>query len=94
MIVLKFSNESGAPRVIYVEPAGGDYTLMPGEELEIQVEEELPKTFCMVESANYTQVFLENVTLKNLMTVYTVNQNGREIEAGHNNEHNPHISNP
>jgi hypothetical protein len=90
MIQLRFSNESKVPRVIYVEPRGDDYTLLPNEELEMRIADDRPQTFHLIESDQVTQVFLESMNIKNVNTLFTVYQNGHEIHGGHNREHNPH----
>lgn len=77
-IINDSSNQSS--RVVYVEPWGEDYTLLPGEELEIIADsnaKEMP-WFNVVESYGATSVYCENTS------EYVVLQDGRELECGHN----------
>ena len=71
-------NSRKAPQVVAVEPWANDYTLLPGEELEIVA---FGKTampwFNVVELDGTTQVYCEETS------EFKVVSGGRELECGH-----------
>lgn len=81
---LGISNRRSRSWVVYVEPWGEDYTLLPGESLEIlaQGEGAMP-WFNVVERDNATQVYFEET---NDWSVYC---EGRPVECGHNRDVRP-----
>ena len=76
-----FSNNRAIPHVVYVEPWGEDFTLMPGEELEIVAFSRGPAPwFYTVESDEGSQIYC------NETDDFKVCQNGRELICGHNRQ--------
>ncbi len=79
-IVIANDSRSKRSRLVAVEPWGNDYTLLPGEELEVVAEsdtDEMP-WFIVAESNGDTAVWCEETD------VFTVLQGGVELECGHN----------
>ncbi len=76
------SNHCNNPRsrVVYVEPWGEDYTLLPNEKLEIiaQPSDDIAPWFYIVESDVYTQVYCEATC------DFEIWQEGQRLECGHN----------
>lgn len=79
---LAVSNSSSKPRVLAVEPWANDYTLLPGEELEIVAfgNAELP-WFYVVEWDGTSQVYCHEAA------DFKVVQKGVELECGHGRSH-------
>jgi hypothetical protein len=71
-------NSLSAHRIVAVEPWAGDYTLMPGEKLEVVAfgKSAVP-WFIVVEWDNTTQVYCENAD------DYRVMQDNRQLDCGH-----------
>jgi hypothetical protein len=79
-IGVRNSPDSSCSRVVYVEPWGEDYTLRPGEQLEIIARGGAsPPWFHVVESDGVTSVYVEGDGED-----FAVWQDGRRIECGHN----------
>ena len=76
-----FSNERKSPQVIAVEPWANDYTLLPGEQLEIIAfgRTAIP-WFNVVEWDGTSQVYCEETV------DFRVLQKGIELECGHNRQ--------
>jgi hypothetical protein len=71
--------DSSRSRVVYVEPWGEDYTLRPGEELEIVAwGESVPPWFNVVEGDTATSVYVEGDCKE-----FAVHQAGQQIQCGH-----------
>lgn len=78
------SNARTAPRVVAVEPWGNDYTLLPGEELEvIAFGREATPWFHVVESDEATRICCEDAD------TFEVLQSGRELECGYRRQSKP-----
>ena len=77
------SNSRSKPQVVAVEPWANDYTLLPGEELEIIAfgDTELP-WFHVVEWDGTSQVYIQ------VTGDFKVMQNGVELQCGHNRQPN------
>jgi hypothetical protein len=76
---LAMSNSTNRPRIVWVEPWGEDYTLMPGEELLITAEDTAEQPwFHVVELADSSQVYIE------AGGAFQVLQGSRRLECGHN----------
>jgi hypothetical protein len=77
-------NSRKAPQVVAVEPWGNDYTLLPGEKLEVVAfgESAMP-WFNVVEWDGATQVYCED------MVDFKVVQGDRELECGHQRQAEP-----
>jgi hypothetical protein len=76
---IEFSNRRSEPHVVAVEPWGEDYTLLPGEALEVVAfGEAAAPWFHVVESDGVSQVYCEQAAL------FKVLQAGVELECGHN----------
>jgi hypothetical protein len=75
---LGVSNSRKVPQIVAVEPWANDYTLRPGESLEIMAfgKREFP-WFNVVEWDGTTQVYCEDTA------EFKVLQGGRELECGH-----------
>jgi hypothetical protein len=75
------SNSRGKPQVVAVEPWADDYTLLPGEELEIVAfgNAETP-WFHVVEWDGTSQVYCAETA------DFRVVQNGIELQSGHNRQ--------
>lgn len=75
---LKFRNSHPIPHVVYVEPWAEDFTLFPGEALEVHAYS-LGTTphFYIVASAGITQVYCES------SDTFKVIQDGAELACGH-----------
>lgn len=79
---LRVHNSTPMPRIVWVEPWGEDYTLLPGEELEIMARNEAEQPyFTLVEWPQSTQVYLEGVS-----DDYEVLQDGSRLGCGHNRQ--------
>jgi hypothetical protein len=78
---LGVSNSRRKPQVVAVEPWANDYTLLPGEELEIVAfgDTALP-WFHVVEWDGTSQVYCEDTA------DFKVVQKGVELECGHNRQ--------
>ncbi len=79
------TNDTSHSRMIWVEPWGGDFTLLPGKTFDIVATDanELPY-FTVVEREDGTQVFVE--TSNPMQSDYTVTQDGERVAAGSNRE--------
>lgn len=74
------SRDCSQSRVVYVEPWGEDYTLLPGEELEIVATgPNSPPWFNVVEWDQATSVYIEGDCAD-----FAVYQAGQRLECGHN----------
>jgi len=75
------SNSRTKPQIVAVEPWANDYTLLPGEELEIVAfgDVEMP-WFHVVEWDGASQVYC------NETSDFKVFQKGVELECGHNRQ--------
>jgi hypothetical protein len=78
---IELSNQRASPHVIAIEPWGEDFTLMPGEELEVVAfgGERIP-WFHVVEWDGATQVYCEGAV------DFRVLQAGVQLECGHNRQ--------
>jgi hypothetical protein len=77
---LRVQNSTERPRIVWVEPWAEDFTLLPGEELEIRARNDSGQPwFSAVEWPDSTQVYLEDVG-----SDFEVLQNGNRLECGHN----------
>ena len=75
---LHLGNDTDRPRTIYVEPWGEDFTLRPGEALEVAAfSKGDPPYFHMVWNDDGTQIFCENTD------DFVVTADGRQLECGH-----------
>ena len=78
---LGLSNQRKRPQIVAVEPWANDYTLLPGEELEIvALGEGAMPWFHVVEWDGTTQVYCEETAQ------FKVLQHGVELECGHNRQ--------
>jgi hypothetical protein len=77
---LQIENSTARPRIVWVEPWAEDFTLLPGEQLEIVARNHSEQTwFSLVEWPESTQSYLEAV-----VNEFEVRQDGRRLECGHN----------
>ncbi len=75
---LEFSNSHPVPHVVYVEPWGEDFTLLPGEALEVHAYScGTTPHFHIIASAGGTQVYCEGAD------TFKVIQDGAELACGH-----------
>lgn len=83
-IRLSFVNQDALnPRVIWVEPLGEDYTLRPGESLELIAQSEGQDPWFFVEERNHDSlVWLQG----DLNVLFVVMQGERRLACGHNRE--------
>jgi hypothetical protein len=73
-------NESQRPWIIWVEPWAEDFTLLPGERLEIISQGDSAQPwFQVVEQEQSTQVYVMGGD-------YDVLQNGTRLQGGHNRQ--------
>ena len=89
---LSFSNSRTVPHIVWIEPWGEDYTLMPGEELQIVATidyqnwpprpDDAAAFFDIVENDGSTQVYCEKTNDVKVM------QGDRELEIGHQRQSN------
>ena len=71
------SNSGTAPRVVFVEPWGEDYTLFRGQGFRVVAfGAETAPSFEIVENDNATSVYCENAT------GFTVLLDGKELKCG------------
>jgi hypothetical protein len=87
-------NDADKPRAIWLEPLAEDFTLLPGEELEIVARDKAKQPwFALVERPDSTQVYVEGTSLdlrdgaracKQLIGGYQVLQGAKRLECGHN----------
>jgi hypothetical protein len=87
-------NDADNPRIIWLEPLTEDFTLLPGEELEIVARDDSEQPwFALVEWPDSTQVYIEGISLdfrdgaracQQLIGSYEVLQGGKRLECGHN----------
>ena len=76
-------NQTDRPRVVWIEPVGNDYTLLPGERLELVAHDpSMLPWFSVVERFSATQVYI--VTPNPMHTIFVVLQAGGELIVGHN----------
>ena len=75
------SNHRAVPHVVAVEPWGEDFTLLPGEGLEIQAfgKDVVPWFHC-VECEGASQVYCEEAVY------FMVSKGGTQLECGHNRQ--------
>jgi len=74
-------NHKTVPHVVAVEPWGADYTLLPGESLEVVAfGGEVAPSFELVEWNDSSQVYCNDAS------TYEVMQNGAVIPCGHNRQ--------
>jgi hypothetical protein len=72
-------NATDRPRIVWVEPWGEDFTLLPKEKLEVIARNgSEPLWFHVIEHREGTQVYIEGYT-----NDYEVIQNGRPLHCGH-----------
>lgn len=74
-------NDRPRPHVVWIEPWGEDYTLLPGEKLLITTSDSndgITPVFNLVETEGNTQVYVERLTYPKLEI------DGVAIECGHN----------
>jgi hypothetical protein len=83
---LGISNRRDVPHVVAVEPWADDFTLLPGEELEVVAlgEESVP-WFYVVEWNGASQVYC------NEADDFEVLQGGVRLECGHNRQQDPAV---
>lgn len=75
---LGVTNSRNGPQIVAVEPWANDYTLLPGEQLEILAFGKIASPwFNVVEWDGTTQVYCEETS------DFKVLQGGRELECGH-----------
>jgi hypothetical protein len=75
------SNSTKRPRIVWVEPWGEDYTLLPGEELELLCRDDTEQPwFHVVEWEDGSQIYVEQGGY------FEVLQQGKRIECGHNRQ--------
>lgn len=73
-----FCNRQAKPHVVAVEPWGEDFTLLPGESLEIlAMSESVQPSFEVVEWADCSQVYCNDAA------DFKVMQGGVQLECGH-----------
>ena len=78
------SNRRDAPQVVAVEPWADDFTLMPGEELEIVAySDSAAPWFFVVEWKGTSQIYC------NETDDFEVLQGGVRLECGHNRQPDP-----
>lgn len=78
---LGVSNLRMTPHVVAVEPWGADFTLMPGEELELLAYgDKATPWFVLVEWEGTSQIYCEDAN------DYEVLQGGARLECGHNRQ--------
>lgn len=78
---LEVRNARTLPHVIFVEPWGEDYTLLPGEEVEIVAfSDSTVAKFHLVEWDEMSQVYC------NEASSFQVLQAGSQLECGHNRQ--------
>ena len=57
---MSITNETGQPRVVWIEPWGGDFTLLPGDTFEIVATDLATRPcFSIVEQEDGTQIYVE-----------------------------------
>ena len=79
--IFPVSNSRSVPHLISVEPWGADYTLLPGESMEVIAYGDIRAPwFELVEGSRHSQVFCESAV------TFEVMQNGVVLECGHNRE--------
>jgi hypothetical protein len=78
---LGVSNQTKQPRIVWVEPWAEDFTLLPGEELEIVCRGDTEQPwFCVVENQDSTQVYVESGGYPDVL------QNGQRLKCGYNRQ--------
>lgn len=80
---LEVYNDTQRPRAVWVEPIAEDFTLLPGESLEIIARGvQNRQWFGLVEHEDVTQVYLQEPDYDD----FQVTQKGKRLECGHNRE--------
>ncbi len=75
---LPVSNSRPVPHIVAVEPWGADFTLLPGESLDvIATGDKVEPWFQVVEDVGISQVFCEDASS------FEVTQDGVALECGH-----------
>jgi hypothetical protein len=78
-----FWNDRSRPHTVWVEPLGEDYTMLPGERIEIVVRDRKAHPwFTLVETDGNTQAYIEGAQC----TDFDVIQEGKRLECGHNRQ--------
>jgi hypothetical protein len=81
---LGVSNRTDRPRIIWVEPIPDDYTLLPGEELEIVVTDPHRTPWFDIDEWPYsTQIYVMDAIPETWLDGIRVIQNGNRLEPGH-----------
>jgi hypothetical protein len=78
-VKISLQNSTSLPRILWMEPLGEDFTLLPGEEVEIVFRRGRPS---IVEHAESTQIYIEETDLLD----YDVLLDGKVLECGHNRQ--------
>jgi len=75
------SNNTKRPRIVWLEPWGEDYTLLPGEQLDIVCHDDSEQSwFHVVEHEESTQVYVEGGGYPDVI------QSGQRLACGHNRQ--------
>ena len=86
---LQVHSHKAVPYLVAVEPWGADYTLLPGESLQVVAfGDEVAPSFELVEWNNSCQVYCDDASS------YEVRQNGAVIHCGHNRQPDRRASSP
>ena len=82
-VSIRIHNDRTFPHVVWIEPWGEDYTLLPGEKFDIATTDSNAGDgpyFCLVETNGNTQVFVERGNDPQLQI------DGIAVECGHNRQ--------
>lgn len=82
-VAIAFTNDRTKPHVVWVEPWGEDYTMLPKDECVVlaeRIEASEKPCYWLVETEGNTQVYCEQLDYPK------VTINGVQVQCGHNRE--------
>jgi hypothetical protein len=83
LVSIEIRNDRSRPHVVWIEPWGEDYTLIPNQKVHVEVAETELGTgsyFNLVETEGNTQVYIERGGYPR------VSVDGESVECGHNRQ--------
>src|SRR5690348_17252253 len=79
-VVLRFENSTRVPHTYWIEPWAHDFTMLPGEVLELRVPSGTQPQAHIIQGVTSSQIYLEE-------DGFVALHDGRELVLGHNRQH-------
>ena len=79
--VLTFENSTAVPHTYWVEPWAHDFTMLSGELFELCISAKGEFQAHVIQGSTSSQIYLDHIE------TFTALQGGKEIELGHNRQH-------